>query len=75
MRPDDQTELQKSLKLSQFDRQWIHKIRNALVVIQGNNELMGAEGQFDKVAYESIQIGVDNIADILKELESLRREL
>lgn len=68
-----QTETQKRLKLTEFDRRTIHKIRNALVVIQGNNELMGVEEEFDKTACEAIQIGVVNIATVLNELEHLWR--
>ena len=62
-------------ELTKFDKQTIHDIRNALVVIQGNNDLMETDKVFDVELSEAIQIGVVRIATILNDLDGKRRNL
>lgn len=57
---------------SVFDKHTTHEIRNALTVIQSNNDFMEMNGVYDKTAIEAIQIGVVRIATIINDIDEIR---
>lgn len=57
--------------MRQYDKHVAHEIRNALLVIGANADLMGATEEFDKEACDAIHIGMVRIAVIINELEGI----
>ena len=61
--------------MKQFDKDVAHEIRNALLVIGANADLMKNTKEYDDIACTAIHIGMVRIAVLINELEGIGGEL
>lgn len=61
--------------MKQFNKHVAHEIRNALLVIGANADLMKETKEYDETACTAIHIGMVRIATIINDLEGIGGEI